>query len=425
VGFFWGYLSYQHQLFPYGMKTSIQELFQDYPDLQKTTGGLWQPSRRVRSASERENKQQRDLSALGYLSGYELPPTERGVLIHDPNLAYSGYNFYTSGHAPEAILMDMQGKQLYKWSYKERSHEREIRYWFRRAYLYPDGAVLAILDRDFLVKLDKDSELIWSYGEDFSDEGGCHHDLEVNKDGSIYVLTREKKSYPEIDESQPIWDEFVTILDSNGNLTRKVSILKAFANSSYASLLDRRLQSTNGNPADILHSNTVEILDGRLSHQSAVFKEGNVLISAKNLDTIAVLDMNLERVMWALTGMWTMQHQPTVLENRNLLLFDNTGHFGFSKVIEFNPFTQTVVWAYGGDQNNQFFSDVMGSNLRLPNGNTLITESTAGRAFEVTQELEIVWEFINPERAGENEELIAVLPEMLRLETDFSAHWMK
>ena len=33
---------------------------------------------------------------------------------------------------------------------------------------------------------------------------------------------------------------------------------------------------------------------------------------------------------------------------------------------------------------------------RLPNGNTLITESHCGRLFEVTRDGEIVWEFINP-----------------------------
>jgi hypothetical protein len=32
----------------------------------------------------------------------------------------------------------------------------------------------------------------------------------------------------------------------------------------------------------------------------------------------------------------------------------------------------------------------------LPNGNTLITNSGSGRAFEVTAEGKIVWEFANP-----------------------------
>jgi hypothetical protein len=42
---------------------------------------------------------------------------------------------------------------------------------------------------------------------------------------------------------------------------------------------------------------------------------------------------------------------------------------------------------------------VRASQQRLPNGNTLITEETGGRIFEVTPDREIVWEFVNPVRA--------------------------
>jgi hypothetical protein len=45
----------------------------------------------------------------------------------------------------------------------------------------------------------------------------------------------------------------------------------------------------------------------------------------------------------------------------------------------------------------------MGKHQRLPNGNVLIAESGQGRAFEVTPEGKIVWEYINyidPETVG-------------------------
>jgi len=38
----------------------------------------------------------------------------------------------------------------------------------------------------------------------------------------------------------------------------------------------------------------------------------------------------------------------------------------------------------------------MGNAQRLPNGNTLIDESSFGRFFEVTNGGEIVWEYVNP-----------------------------
>ncbi len=43
-----------------------------------------------------------------------------------------------------------------------------------------------------------------------------------------------------------------------------------------------------------------------------------------------------------------------------------------------------------------FFSPRIGNAKRLPNGNTLITESSFGRFFEVTREGEVVWEYVNP-----------------------------
>ncbi|HSN89535.1 MAG TPA: hypothetical protein VL025_22425, partial [Thermoanaerobaculia bacterium] len=55
----------------------------------------------------------------------------------------------------------------------------------------------------------------------------------------------------------------------------------------------------------------------------------------------------------------------------------------------------------------------------LPNGNTLLTESENGRAIEVTPEGRIVWELYNPHRAGESNELVAVLFEVVRLPPDF------
>jgi hypothetical protein len=45
---------------------------------------------------------------------------------------------------------------------------------------------------------------------------------------------------------------------------------------------------------------------------------------------------------------------------------------------------------------HSFYTHKNGSAQRLPNGNTLICEGDKGRAFEVTKEGEIVWEWLNP-----------------------------
>ena len=61
------------------------------------------------------------------------------------------------------------------------------------------------------------------------------------------------------------------------------------------------------------------------------------------------------------------------------------------------PTTQEIVWKYEteGYANLKFFSKTMGSQRRLPNGNTFIAEDNTGRLFQVKPDGEIVWEYVN------------------------------
>ena len=54
-----------------------------------------------------------------------------------------------------------------------------------------------------------------------------------------------------------------------------------------------------------------------------------------------------------------------------------------------------------------------------------MTESDNGRAFEVAPDQEIVWEFYNPYRAGDADEYIATLFEVVRLPPDFPLDWAR
>jgi hypothetical protein len=92
-------------------------------------------------------------------------------------------------------------------------------------------------------------------------------------------------------------------------------------------------------------------------------------------------------------------------------------------VLEFDPFSQQIHWSFSGAADAPFFTRTCGSVQRLANGNTLITESDAGRAFEVTRDKRIVWEFVSPHRAGRGGELIATLFDVVRLPPDFSVSW--
>jgi outer membrane protein assembly factor BamB len=96
------------------------------------------------------------------------------------------------------------------------------------------------------------------------------------------------------------------------------------------------------------------------------------------------------------------------LENGNILIFDNGRRRKYSRVIEFDPRVGKIVWQYKADPPGEFFSSTRGSAQRLANGNTLITESDKGRAFEVTPAGAVVWEFWSTDRRAENKERGAI-----------------
>lgn len=432
-----GYLVHRNQWLPESFRKELRALQRNLadggrtqerpPGAMDTQVGEWYPFVPPRSAFQATQDAQgvtrEELEALGYLTASQTAPPHEGVTVHDTASAYPGLNLYISGHAPEAYLIDMQGRQLHRWAHdfqdlwpnyeppdfmRATGHE----YW-RRVRLFENGDLLALHEGIGIIKLDKDSKLLWSY------RGGCHHDFFVTDTGDIYTLTRKAEIVPRINPDTLILHPSVSVLDAEGNEKSRVSLLQCFENSKYAPMLNRLTPS-----GDLFHTNSIEVFDGTHAHRSPLFAKGKILISIWTLDAIAILNIETKTVEWASTGMWRRQHDPTLLDNGRILLFDNRGNAGQSQILEFDPFSQEIAWTHRGTQTESFFTLWCGAVARLPNGNTLITETNNGRAFEVTLDNRIVWEFINPHQVQrEGMTLISSLWEVIRLHPEFGRQW--
>lgn len=371
--------------------------------------------------TDAQRKQIAQLEALGYIAGSVAPTSVDGVTRYHEASAWSGYNFFTSGHAPEAILAEMDGTVVHRWSYDYEKLWPDFdgprdaigsEFW-RRAHLYPNGDILAIHEGLGMIKLDRDSNLLWEY------PGRAHHEAHIADDGSIYVLTRRAHLIESVHESEPVLEDFITVLDENGKETKSVSVLEAIRSSEFSDLL--KGARTSG---DMLHTNSIELLDGKIADKAPEFANGNVLISSLRVHAVMVVDLDLEKVVWALQGDFRYQHHPKIIDNGNLILFDNRGERMQSTIYEFDVPSREVVWSYRGSERDPFYTKTCGTCYRLPNGNTLITESDPGRAFEVTKEGEIVWEYISPHRVPGDEELVASLFDVQRIDRDFVKGWL-
>jgi len=380
------------------------------------------------------------LEALGYLGG-SVPATDlSGVILHDNNLAVQGLNLYTSTADNHIRLMDMAGTVLHTWKLDlselptivatlERQKDAKLTNLLLdnattatmqkpilHPHLLPNGDLLVSYRKFGLVKLDRDSNILWQADAKF------HHDLDVTPNGDIYalameILPRRISRLPWLHNETPTKMDFIVHLDSEGNELKRIDVLKAFEGSSF-----RHVLSDMPEAGDITHSNELVYLDGSKAHLNPIYKRGNLLISCREIDAIAVIDPDLEEVVWAMRGPWKKQHSPVLLDNGHILLFDNRGLGDRSRVLEIDPETRTIRWTYGEQPDQKFFSWECGAVQRLPNGNTIVTESTAGRAFEVTPERQVVWEFVNPQRRGNK---IATLFRVLRLGSEIPTEWLK
>ncbi|MFM9883612.1 MAG: arylsulfotransferase family protein, partial [Burkholderiales bacterium] len=128
--------------------------------------------------------------------------------------------------------------------------------------------------------------------------------------------------------------------------------------------------------------------------------DGRVLISVRHLDSLLMID-RAGKVVWEKRDpLWGHQHHAEVLPNGNITLFAN-GMTNMtqplcSRVLELDARTSDVVWQYKARQSWTFFSPIISGAQRLPNGNTLICEGLHGRAFEVTNGGDIVWQYVCP-----------------------------
>lgn len=344
------------------------------------------------------------------------------VTVYDAERAQHGLTLYTSGHGAKALLVAMDGEVRHTWErpfstvWDETAAAADPvpdnQTYFNKAHVFPNGDLLAIYlgagDSPYgygMVKLDRNSGVIWKNLDHF------HHDFDVTDDGRIYGLTHRFRRDP-VDGVKhlpnPVLEDFLVVLSPDGRVLRKISLLEAVNRSvDYRKLLWRIPYYSLEDP---LHVNSVEVLDARkarmLSTRIPAASEGQVLLSFRELagGSIALLDLEKEEIVWASQGVWMSQHDADVMPNGNIMLFDNRGDVdrtGRSRVIEIDPASGGVTWSYNGTEESKLESRIRASQEAQPNGNVLITESNGSRVLEVTRSGDIVWEYINPVRVGE------------------------
>lgn len=319
-----------------------------------------------------------------------------GVTVNKLWQAYNGFTLYSPLGAKQVLLINMKGDVVHKW---EMSYPPAL-----YGELLPNGNLLyagyvkdgPLADMEgaggVLLEVDWDGKIVWEYENPY-----LHHAFYRMSNGNTMVLKWEEipkdisdkvqGGLPGTEREGVIWGDCFQEIDPQGNIVWEWKAFEHLGPSKYAICpLCTRDEWTQANSCNIL-------------------QDGNLLTSFRRTNNICIVNKPDGSIKWQ-WGLHEISHPncATILENGNVLLFDNGIHADglhepFSRVIEVEPYTNKMVWAYRDkwNENTNFYSGFMSSCQRLPNGNTLITETSTGRIFEVNRDGEIVWEFINPE----------------------------
>ena len=295
------------------------------------------------------------------------------VSVYDPEQAWNGYTLdFFERTLP--ILIDMNGEIVHSWPYAR------VR---ARLRLLPDGHLLAIGLARSIVEYDWNGNLVWEYGI----EGGgyAHHDVIRQADGNTLMIMARK--------GQPT-DNLLEI-DPAG---RVVWLWES------AQYLSDYFGDTPVDARDITHLNSVQVVPPNpwFDAGDERFRPGNVLISARNLDAVFLIDRVTGEVVWKYDVELDRQHEammigPGLPGQGHIQIFNNGAKSKYayrqSIILEVSPPTGSIVWEY---RSEEFFSPIVGAQQPLPNGNVLIGSSQGRRNFEVTREGEIVWQWTPP-----------------------------
>lgn len=249
--------------------------------------------------------------------------------------------------------------------------------------VFRDGAIIVSFDEGrALAKIDACGNVIWN------NRGWYHHAVSRSHDGTVWVLNWVSDS-----------DTLDQINVGTGELIQRVSLMEDV-------ILPHRQQGVfmikypEGEdkiitPVDPFHTNDIEILAPGIANAFPAFEAGDLMVSLREVNLVAVIGGADHDLKWSSTGPWYRQHDPDFLPDGTISVYDNNMGFGSSRILAIDPQTGKQATLFEGTESQPFYSWRRGQHEHLDNGNLLITESERGRVLEVDRDGGLVWEFNN------------------------------
>jgi hypothetical protein len=294
-----------------------------------------------------------------------------------------------------AVLLSPELEIVHSWPLTEDAATIERPPWLVLPHgftMLKDGSVIYAFDRGTtLSRKDWCGRTIWTVQGKFS------HAVAPDDTGATVWTTISAG----IDD--PEQNRIIQIAVDNGRIVRDFSLADVISANPDIDVLELRrlhanLFTTNakGRPGrwtfDPFHLNDVEPLPRSLANSFPMFSPGDLLISAREINLVFVLDPSTLAIKWWVIGATIRQHDPDWAANGKVSVFNNRMARDYSEIVDIDPATSAKTVVVDG-RKIDFYSRTRGKHEVFPMGGRMITSSKQGRAIELSADGQIALEY--------------------------------
>jgi hypothetical protein len=334
-------------------------------------------------------------------------PEISGLKLNDKNYRDRNYLLLSAydkdaGHSAFKLIRLSDKKIIHNWvpdireimkirdkgrPVSESSNKGNIVLW--HPLLAADGSIVFNTEDRSLIKIGKDSRVLWSL------DGIFHHSQEFDAAGNIWASSVMKKNPAFISRYFDDYrDDALAQVSANGQLLQQKSISKILLDNGYRGLLF----GIGPIERDPLHLNDIQ----PALTTTEYWQKDDLLVSIRNKSTVFLYRPSTNKIIWLQTGPWLNQHDVDFIDDHRISIFGNNiirnknydfidGH---NEVYVFNFKTNELTRPYTTFLKNANVKTMTGGRSEiLANGDVFIEETDFGRILRGNTQ-STIWQYV-------------------------------
>ena len=282
-----------------------------------------------------------------------------------------------------------------EFEYLQRDHNAK-RYLIMHPFLTEDGGLIFKSFDSPLVKIDKNSQLVWQNQDD-----NFHHSTEKDHEGNFWTVS---SIYPyQIDKKYigskygDYNDDAITKVSADGEILFQKSVSKIFIENNLGFLLFPIMLSMTHDP---IHLNDIEpvLTDG------PYWKRGDVFLSLCHVSMVILYRPSTNQIIWKGVGHTVRQHDVDILDDHRISIFNNNLNT-YDNRNEVNSHNEVVIYDFETDSYSKYFDESLkqydvrsadqGRSQIVDNGGLFIEETRSGRLLYFNKDTSLQWQYVN------------------------------